>query len=243
MFSLATPLVAVEDITLRLGYTRSTAYRYLKELCDAGLLTPASAGAYSLGPRIVELERMLALTDPLYLAGEAVLREQRCDNSVLLLHNLYADKVLCIYKQGPDEFEYGGQRITILRARGLPLPLFKGAASLALLPFLSAHRIRQTYLRSATEIAAAGMGASWDEFRRNMAAIRRVGHATSHGQISPNVSGVAVPILLDDRRMIGSLARAYPTESMPADQEAECAGELRRISRQIGQAYVKVAGR
>ena len=66
MFSLASPLIAVEDITVRLGYTRSTAYRYLKELCDAGLVAPVSSGNYSLGPRIVELERLVDQLAALY---------------------------------------------------------------------------------------------------------------------------------------------------------------------------------
>ena len=244
MFSVATPLVAVEDITAALGYTRSTAYRYIKELSDAGLVTPASAGAYSLGPRIIELERLAALTDPLYRAGRTVLSEQHCDNSALLLHSLYNDKVLCIYKVGPDMLEHNGQRLTMRRARGIPFSLFQGAASLAMLPYLSQHRIRQTYLRDEGEIKAAGLGANWNEFRRNMAAIRRAGFATSHGQITPFVMGVAVPILLpDDQRLIGSLARACPAAAMPKTQEPACAEELHELSRRIALEYAKVAHR
>lgn len=244
MFSTSTPLVAVEDIMARMGYTRSTAYRYIKELCDAGLVAPASAGAYSLGPRIVELERLAALTDPLYCAGRQVLAPQQCENNALLLHNLYDDKVLCIYKVGPDVLEYGGQRMTMRRARGIPFSLFQGAASLAMLPYLSPHRIRQTYLRGAREIQAAGLGASWDEFRRKMAAIRRAGFATSRGQITPFVMGVAVPILLpEEKRLIGSLARACPAAVMPIEQEAACAQELHALGRQIAAEYARAAQR
>src|SRR5207248_431244 len=140
-----------------------TAYRYLRELANAGLITQAATGVYSLGPRIIELERLLALTDPLYRAGQEVLQDEHCENSALLLHNLYEDKVLCICKAGPDVLEWGGRRITIRRARGLPFPLFQGAASLALLPYLPAQRVLQTYLRNAPAIAVAGLGTQWED--------------------------------------------------------------------------------
>ena len=244
MFSLTSPLIAVEDITVRLGYTRSTAYRYLKELCDAGLVAPVSSGNYSLGPRIVELERLVALTDPLYRAGQMVLPRHRRDSSALLLNALYGDRVLCTYKEGPDVLEHAGQRITIRRARGLPFPLFQGAGSLALLPYLSPHRIRQTYLHHSDRIAAAGLGTTWELFRRSMADVRRNGYATSQNTITPQVCGVAVPILLPaDHRLVGSLARAFPSAAEPVERHAVIAAELRSISEQIALEYLKAAQR
>jgi len=242
LFSTMKPLLSAEDIAAHLGYTRSTAYRYLKDLAEAGLIAPASGGNYSLGPRIVELERMLALTDPLYLAGASVLPAHRREDSVLLLHSLYQEKVLCIYKVGPDVLQHKGERITIRRARGIPFSLFQGAASLAMLPYLSQHRIRQTFLRFQKQIAIAGLGSDWAEFRVQMNAIRRAGYATSRGQITPLVMGVAVPIVLpDDQRLIGSLARACHVANMPRDQEAACAEELRILSQKIANEYIKVA--
>lgn len=237
------PLLRVEDVMSRLGYTRSTAYRYVKELCDAGLLAPSSGGMYALGPRIVELERMLVLTDPLYLAGSQVLPAVREAGSVLLLHNLYRDKVLCIYKEGPDALEYNGAAIAVRRARGMPFPLFRGAASLAMLAFFTPHRVRQTYLHSADEIARAGLGRSWEEFRRTLAAIRRRGYATSSSQITPNLAGVAVPIFLPgERKVIGSLARAFPAELLTPEMERECLERLSEAAALIAEKFVEVGG-
>ena len=99
LFTLETPRLTSEEVSARLGYSRSMAYRYLKELCDAGLLVPQSGGQYGLGPRIIELERLVALTDPLYLAGRAVLKGRSREDSAYLLQNLYEDKVLCIYRK------------------------------------------------------------------------------------------------------------------------------------------------
>lgn len=242
LFTLESPRLSSDDVSARLGYSRSMAYRYLKELCDAGLLTSMAGGMYGLGPRIIELERLLALSDPLYLAGRAVLKEKRREDSAYLLQNLYDDKVLCIYKEGPDTLEHEGRRIVILRGRGQPFPLFQGSGSLALLAYLPHHRIRQVYLRSAHEIAAAGLGQDWAEFRRALAGIRKTGYATSHEQIAPGLGGVAVPILLPgDSTLVGSVAWTFPIELMHPDAEAQWARALSDVADEIAREYMKQA--
>ena len=144
--------------------------------------------------------------------------------------------MLCIYKEGPDVLEHAGRRTVILRARGQPFPLFQGSGSLALLAFLPHHRIRQTYLRSAQAIAAAGLGEDWAAFRRALAAIRKAGYAISHEQIAPGLGGVAVPILLpDDGALVGSLAWSFPIERMAPDAEIRWARELARVAAEIAR--------
>jgi len=242
LFSLGAPLLRVEDVIARLGYTRSTAYRYIGELCETGLLAQRAGGSYSLGPRVVELERLLELTDPLYGAGRTVLQAARHDDRVLLLQEMYRDdQVMCIYKQGPDELEHGGQRITIKRARGLPFPLFRGAASLALLAWQSAPRIRQVYQSSSAEIARVGLGDTWEAFRAALGAIRRRGYAVSRGQLAPVVVGVAVPIVLaEEKRVIGSLAQVMAQAQLESAQERECADYLRELSERIALEYARM---
>ncbi|CAM3728423.1 IclR family transcriptional regulator [Bordetella tumulicola] len=242
LFTLEHPVLTVEIVTEHLKYTRSMAYRYLRELACAGLVTPTAPGVFSLGPRIIELERLMALTDPLYRAGLEVLHEAP-SNSALLLHNLYEDKVLCILNAGPDTLDCSGQRITIRRARGIPFPLFQGAASLALLPWLSAHQIRETYLQNTKAIANARLGDNWEEFRRSMMAVRRTGYATSHGTITPLVSGVAVPILAPSGRLLGSLARAMPTELLQKIGEAQVADDLYPLAQRIAKTCVSASAR
>ncbi|MES2414869.1 MAG: helix-turn-helix domain-containing protein [Pseudomonadota bacterium] len=244
LFSLETPFLSVEEVGERLGYTRSTAYRYLKALGDGGLVASMSNGTYGLGPRIIELDRLLALTDPLYRAGKKVLGEYFSDHSALLLHSLYGDQVLCIHKEGPDQIVHKGKKITVGRARGVPLPLFQGAASLALLPFLSPHKIKETYLRHSGNIALAGLGGDWDEFRKNMTSIRRTGYATTHDQIVSNMTGIAVPILLpEDRRLVGSLSKTFPTGSTHYKSVEAVVLELRDMSEKISVEYLRASRR
>ncbi|MCW8084174.1 IclR family transcriptional regulator [Sabulicella glaciei] len=210
LFTEEHPVVRVEDLMARRDYTRSTAYRYVKALSDAGLVAPVGNGFYALGPRIVELERLMHMTDPLLQAAEAVLPDlaEAVPNSIVLLCSLYRDKVLCVLKAGPGSIHAEGRDIQILRARGLPLPLFRGAASLAILAFLPPHRIRSLYLDRQADIAEAGLGATWPEVRSRLAAIRRDGHMTTVGQFNPDLAAVAVPVLSRDRsEVVASLTR------------------------------------
>jgi len=209
-------------------------------LSEAGLLAPGSDGRYSLGPRIVELERLLVMTDPLFLAGQEVLPNFDVPNTALLLHALYADKVLCVYKHGPDVIEREGTSIMLRRARGVPLPLYKGAASLALLANLPTPRVQQVYLQYAEEIRAAGLGADWKSFRTALLAMRRSGYATSQSQITPLIRGIAVPVYAaGDNKLVGSLARAMGAGPVGMAEERSHGEMLAQIAREVGHAYAR----
>ena len=65
----------LEDMQARLGYTRSTLYRYLKVLTDTGLLTSLPDVGYTLGPRIAELDYSMRERDPLISASRPVMAE------------------------------------------------------------------------------------------------------------------------------------------------------------------------
>jgi DNA-binding IclR family transcriptional regulator len=235
------PVIRVDDLQARLGYTKSTAYRYVKALCDAGLLAQASQGRYSLGPRIVELERLMRIADPLLQAGEAVLPELAAEvpNSMVLLCSLYRDKVLCVHREGPEAIVAGGGRISILRARGLPLPLFQGAASLAILASLPAPRIRALFLQRQAEMAAAGLGRDLASVRQRLERIRRDGQVTTVGRFNRHLAAVSVPVRSrDGSQVAGSLTRI-----MAADDYAGLDAErlVQRLQAGAAQLSSKLA--
>jgi DNA-binding IclR family transcriptional regulator len=129
-------------------------------------------------------------------------------NSIVLLCGLYGEKVLCTHRNGAETILAGGRRVSILRARGVPLPLFQGAASLAILAFLPLHRARTLYLARAAEIAAAGLGADWASFRAAMSGFRKQGHVTTLGRYHRDLAAVAVPVRSKNgAQVLGSLTR------------------------------------
>lgn len=207
LFTLDRPTILVDEVVKDFKIVQSTAYRYLKELCDAGLLAQQGKGVYSLGRRIVELERLLQLSDPLLLSGREVMDDlvQFAQNRAFLLCAYYKDAALCVYKVGPDEISYKGNRIKILRGRGTVFSLFSGAGSQAILASLPPHQIKSLYLSNASQIAAAGLGSTWKEFRISLSEIRRQGFAQTIGKINPGLHSVAIPILKSDGKVAGSL--------------------------------------
>jgi DNA-binding IclR family transcriptional regulator len=246
LFSLETPVLRVEEIGQRLGYTRASAYRYVRDLCDAGLLAQGGGGAYALGPRILELERLVRLTDPLLRASQLVLARMRPavarGGGVLLVCSLYRDRVLCIHQEGAERLTASGRIIPIQRVRGLPMPLFRGAASLAILANLPPRQVRALHARQGEAIAGAGLGANWASFRARLGEIRKAGYATSTGQMDPDLSAVSAPILLPGEgaggtpQVLGSLTRVMPREEFVAGDERELARDLIHGAEQIAVA-------
>ena len=205
LFSLERTTIRVEEVVHAFGIVQSTAYRYLRELSDAGLLAQQGKGVYALGRRIVELERILQLSDPLLLAGKPVmdsLAKDAKDRSFLLCA-YHRDGALCVYKVGPDDIPHAGSTMKIQRGRGTLLPLFTGAASHAILAHLPPHQLKSIYLARARDIAAANLGASWTEFRDYLSQIRKRGYAETLGKVNPGMHSIAVPVLREDGRVVG----------------------------------------
>lgn len=207
LFSLDRTTIKVEQVVQTFGIVQSTAYRHLRELCDAGLLAQQGKGVYSLGHRIVQLERLLQLSDPLLLAGKPVMDslEGKYVNRAFLLCAHYKDGALCVYKVGPDEIRRQGMRMTIQRGRGTMLPLFSGAGSQAILAHLPAHQIRSLHVSNSGLIAKAGLGADWKEFRNYLAGIRKRGFAETVGKMREGMHSIAVPVMRHDGKVAGSL--------------------------------------
>ncbi|MEQ8445478.1 MAG: helix-turn-helix domain-containing protein [Pelagibacterium sp.] len=199
--------ITPDDVGDALGTTRSTTYRYIKELCDTGFLMQLTRGVYALGPRIVELERKIQLSDPLLNCSRPLMKEhvQLFPDSVLILCGLWGDRVLCLHQETAPSSN--GHPPLIRRARGIPFPLFKGAASLSILANLSLPKRRAIFLQYSDKIADAGLGGSWDEFRRNTRALKAERAVVTSGTFGSDLSAVAAPILDPDGNAFGSITR------------------------------------
>ena len=207
LFTIDQPTLTVDEVMQRLDLVQSTAYRFLKELCDSGLLAPQGKGVYRLGRRIVELERLLQLSDPLLHAGQVAMEgmDAQYPNRSFLLCAFYKDATLCIHKVGPDEIRFNGQRMRIMRGRGTVLSLFAGAGSQALLAHLPPHQLTSLYLAHASAIAEAGLGENWKEFRSRLTQIRKLGYVETIGRMNPGMHSLAVPVHRPDGKIAGSL--------------------------------------
>jgi len=216
LFTDAQPAWSVDEVAAKCGYTRSTAYRYVRELADAGLLTPAETGRYSLGPRIIELDRQLRTTDPLLRAMEALKPDLplRSREQMWLLCRLFRDTVVCIE-------QIGQLRQGISFSRGYPMPLFRGATSKAILPFLPERHLMRLYLDNPLLVNDAGLGATWQEFKASLRQMRQQGYAVSIGEVDDGVFGIAAPVLDANAKVIGSVSLVRPASQLDSVHWAE----------------------
>ena len=155
----------------------TTTYRYFKKLTKAGLISPVAGAGYTLGPAIIQMDRLIQSSDPMLSGARAVMIDlvrQAAEGSTVLLCRLFHDRVMCVHQimgRGPQE--------PVSYERGRLMPLYRGATSKIILGHLPPRTLKALFAHDAAEIAAAGLGASWEEFRRGLAAIRRAGVSAS----------------------------------------------------------------
>jgi len=198
----------VEEAAEKLGVSTTTTYRYFKKLTKAGLISPVAGAGYTLGPAIIQMDRLIQAGDPMLNAARGVMIDlvgQAAEGSTVLLCRLFHDRVMCVHQimgRGPQQ--------PVSYERGRLMPLYRGATSKIILAHLPSRTLKALLAHHAEEIAGAGLGPGWEEFRRGLASIRRAGISVSRGEIDPGRIGVAAPIFDRDRAVLGSLSLVLP---------------------------------
>ena len=218
VFTTATPAWSTEDLIRFSGTSRSTCYRYIKTLQDAGFLTPVAGGAWMLGPRIIELDRTMRLCDPVTVGGGPAMRRlaQESGHSALLCV-LFSSTVMCV-----DDAPATGAPPGIF-SRGQRRPLFAAAASKVILAHLPPHQLRTLFERNRTAIAAARLGADWDAFRAALRAIRKAGTCVTIGEFRAGILGIAAPLFNAEGGVLGSLGIAAEAHKVAVEQHGALA--------------------
>jgi len=208
LFTIERPEWTVEAAAEQLAVSATTAYRYFKRLTKAGLISPVSGASYALGPAIIQMDRQIQACDPMLTAARGVMADliqYAAEGSIVLLCRLFHDRVMCVH-----QIVGRGPQMPVSYERGRLMPLYRGATSKIILAHLPPRTLKSLHAHDAGEIAGAGLGITWDEFRATLAALRREGFAVSRGEIDPGRVGIAAPIFDRDRAVLGSLSFVLP---------------------------------
>lgn len=205
---------ASDEMADRLGYSRSTLYRYLGVLTDAGLLTSLPNIGYTLGPRITELDHELRSSDPLITNGRPLLQTLVKEiNGFGLLCRHYRGHVLCVHQ------EPGISGISSSYERGRAMPLLRGATSRVILAHLSAQQLRRIYGQLSGALSEGGFGRTLKEVQDSLRAIRKDGYCLSRGEVTPGVIGIAAPVFDGMGSVIGSLTLTVRDDDVDSRSE------------------------
>ena len=235
VFTPEEPSLSADTIMARLNYTRGTGYRYIRELTAAGFLV-RNAGQYSFGPRIIELDYFIRKNDPRLQIIQPLMRaisdRLECD---VLWTNFFGASVVVAHH------EKGNMPLTVSYGRGRRMPLFRGAGSKVILAALPSAHLKRIYLNGASEIAAAGLGNSWKEFRAQLAAIRRAGFAISRRELELGNVGVAAPIASDPQNPPGSLILVFSEKRHETADEDKIVRIVKEAAEQISGLFTNIS--
>lgn len=189
-----------EDLMETLGYSRPTLYRYLKTLKRAGLLSSMPNAAFTLGPKIVEMDYLLRKSDPLILSGGPYLRalseHYAC---TALVVRWYGNRILCVDSASSAENPISSY------PRGRPMPLGRGAIARSIIAFLPRHRMIPVIESNLDDLAAVGLGQTVPEILESLKRVRMAGYAVAYGEVTPGVVGLGAPVFDGGKSPVGSL--------------------------------------
>jgi DNA-binding IclR family transcriptional regulator len=213
LFAQDHPVIDIEYICETLGYTSASTYRYVKELVNVGLLVRIPSG-YTLGPRIIELNRQMTEYDPILASSRDLITGLSDETGLnVLVSELYGATVINIYHHPGREF------LPLSYGRGRPMDLFRSATARVILAYLLPRQLKRLFDQSATDSTLNQDGATWKEFSRLMLAIRKQGYCISVGELEPDKAGLATPIFDEKKRVLGSITLVGSIERFRAFKE------------------------
>jgi DNA-binding IclR family transcriptional regulator len=235
-FAESTPVWSADELADALGFTRSAVYRYIRELSASGLLAPVATGRYSLGPRIIQLNRQLEESDPMLVAMQTVAAElpPLAGEQKWHLCRLFRDRVVAIG-------EYGHLEKDLSYRRGCPMPLLRGATSTAVLAWLPDRQLMRLYLENQHEARTPTLGASWPEYRKALAGIRKQGYAVALAEVDEGVFALAAPIFAAHGKVTGSISVVRSLDHYSAQRVPQEGAMVAEIGRRISEAIQQMA--
>lgn len=222
LYSESVIVLSAEDVASRLQVSRPTAFRYMRELSNAGFLANFG-GRYSLGARIITLDYRIRASDPVLREASSVMRDLCAETAcAAILCRMYNDEIINVH----HEAGYDAAPLSFF-GRGRPLPLFRGSASKAMLAFLPPARLRRIYEAHRDEPDVAAIASDLPGFRAYYAAIRQRGHYLSNQEVDQGTIGLAAPITIPHVGPVGVVSLVFSVERLAFMNTEGLAGMLK----------------
>lgn len=214
MFSEARPELSAIEVSEALGAARSTAYRYLQTLVQAGFLTDTGRGSFRLGLRVLELARIARRGLGLSEVCVPTMKElAERFNQTVLLTRLMGDAVICLERE-----EARDQYVRLSYERGSVLNINAGASALVLLAWLPEPEVRSLLSRTALKQFTPTTMVNPDDIVERLRQIHDQGYAISMGEVDPTAVGIAAPLFDSHGNVVAALSVVL-IRSLVSDEE------------------------
>lgn len=226
--------ISVATLSRRLGVPKSKVSRVLATFREAGWLEQdARTRAYKVGLKAYAVGAR-------YLSGNTLAREAQmilrnvvdrsgCSSSLCILDGL--DPFYLTGIEGPVTVDFGSRV-------GAYFPLHATAPGRILLAFSDSATIDR--ILKEPRMTAFPTCVPWNnrEIRSDIACLREIGFAVSHGDRIPGVGGIGVPVFGAGQVLAAALSISYPISMVPIAREPYFAAILfdaaRALSRRLG---------
>lgn len=237
------PDFSVGELSARTRLHKSQVSKILGTFRDHGLLSQDpvtrrySVGirAFALGSRFVNLHRLSREALPI-LRGLV-------DRTSLSARLSVLDGTDVLYLLGVE----GRLFVDTGWRAGTRLPHHATAAGKVLTAFLDAPVIDRILAEKGLPSRTPRTITDEAAFRRTLQAVRRLGYATSRGELTPGLGAIAVPILGEHHKTIGSLGLAFPVHLLAEDKDKDYVRilheEARKLSARMGSQVYPFGGR
>lgn len=238
LFTLQKSEWTVEEASKHMGISISTAYRYFRSLCKAGLLEPLNGSAYILGPAFVEYDRQIRTNDPLIRVGKPIMQKLIAHSGgigISLLCRIYRNCVMCIHQEGES------LDTPISYERGRLMPMFRGSASKVIFASLPSRSIKWFVDRYSHEIEDSGLGSDWLTVKNSLRQIRKAGVLVARGEVDPSRVGISAPVFGHKKDVLGSISLVILKSEATSETIYSVSALVEAAARQIHAGLVNLS--
>lgn len=231
-FQRGRPEMSLAELVRSSGYSKTTAYRLLVTLEEAGWLERSPAGAFRLTIKPFQIGSVLV--DSLELRQEAAAVMARlaveCDETVYLTVPAGTHAV-CLERIDSGQ----GVRIADLYVGGSQ-PLHLGAGPRVLLAFRE-DELLPPLLRAGLETRTPATLATEEVLRQDLAETRRRGFSLSDSDVTPGIAAIGAPVFDRTEQAVAAISIGGLTEHIMPPRAAHVAALLEAtatVSRRLG---------
>lgn len=229
---------SVDEAAVELGLSSSHTYRYFRTLSGAGYISAFTSGRYVLGPAIIALDRKMRIADPMIQAARSLMAEMLESGpagSIAILCRYFRGQVMCVHEEFTTRFEQD-----VSYERGLPRPLYQGAASKVILAHLPLRQVKAYYEEVPTEFEHFHLGTNWTEVKQVLRGLRSQPVVITAGELGKSAAGISAAVF-DDKRVIGSISLVVPAALASDEAKAKLIPVVASAGETMSRAMAAIA--
>ena len=229
--------VQAASLARELGLPRSTTYHLLNELIGAGFVVHLpEERRYGLGVSAFEIGTAYLRQEPLARLARPVLGRlvDQVGHSAHLAV-LHGREVLYVVE------ERAPGRMSLVTDVGVRLPAQLTASGRAVLAGLPPAQVRALFPDPTAFVDRHGVGpGSLSALQRLLVDVRRRGHASEEGEVTPGLASVAAAVHDHTGRPVAGAAVTFGADDFDADGRVRLAG---RVAKAAGELTRRIGGR